>query len=353
MEDCVSQQCHAAGAVGTNRSVIVREDRVLSVSSEPRLRPRHGQVLIDVAYCGICGSDLHFRDVPGLFPAGTIPGHEVSGRIAGIGSGVAGWSVGDRVAVLPFGFCGACPACVAGDEHVCPRGQPDGVGLGSERPGGYAEELIVDAPMLFALPESVSDQAGALVEPLAVAVHAIEKAEVDADDEMTVIGAGPIGLLTALVLQHRGLKRTLLISRNEARAETARRLGVQTVALSDVEAGALEERPPTRVFECAGTSAALRLALTVVKPLGRVVLVGIAMEPLEFAAPTLVFKEAEIRGASIYRRADFQAAIDLLASGGIPAEQLITGIAPLERTEELFQELSNRGSSHVKVLLQP
>jgi 2-desacetyl-2-hydroxyethyl bacteriochlorophyllide A dehydrogenase len=310
-------------------------------------------VLIDVAYCGICGSDLHFRESPALFPAGTIPGHEISGRIAQIGGGVEGWSVGDRVAVLPFRFCGHCAACRAGNEQVCGRAALDGVGLGTGRPGGYAEQLIVDARMLFALPSGISDKAGALVEPLAVAVHAVEKAELDAGDEVAIIGGGPIGVLTALVLQDRGVDRVLLVSRNESRAQIARALGLPTANLADVAAGLLAERPPARVFECAGTSAAFRDALAIVKSLGRVVVVGIATEPLEFAAQTLVFKEAEVRGTIIYRRADFQAAIDLLASARIPAEQVVTGTAPLERAEDLFQELTTRGNRHVKVLMHP
>ena len=191
------------------RAVEVAEDRRLVAVQCPAPEPGPGQVLVEVAYCGICGSDLHFRDVPELFPAGTVPGHEFSGRIIALGDDVRGWSAGDRVCVLPFGQCGECAACRSGSEQVCPHAVSNGVGLGTGRPGAYAGQVVVDERMLFALPDSVDDQAGTLVEPLAVAIRAVDKARVVADEPVLVLGAGPIGLLTALVLRHRGVQRTV------------------------------------------------------------------------------------------------------------------------------------------------
>ena len=133
------------------RAVEVGEDRLLRVVELESPSPGEGQVLVEVSHCGICGSDLHFRDVPELFPAGCVPGHEFSGVVAALGPGVEGWSGGDRVTVLPFAQCGECAACLRGDEQVCPRAVVAGVGLGTGRPGGYAERVVVDARMLFAL----------------------------------------------------------------------------------------------------------------------------------------------------------------------------------------------------------
>jgi (R,R)-butanediol dehydrogenase/meso-butanediol dehydrogenase/diacetyl reductase len=327
------------------RSVEVGADRSLTTVERPLVDPAEGQVRVDVAYCGICGSDLHFRDVPELFPAGTVPGHELSGRIAALGPGVDGWSVGDRVSALPFAQCGECELCRSGNEQVCPHAVPNGVGLGTGRPGAYAESLIVDERMLFALPDAVDDRAGALVEPLAVAVRAVAKAELDPAEPVAVIGAGPIGMLTALVLRERGFERLELLSRNPARGERAAALGLPIVA----ELG----EPLAAVFECAGSPSAARLAVDAVRPLGVVVLVGIALEPLDLAAPPLVLKEVEIRGALTYRRGDFDEAIDLLASGRIPVDELITATASLEDAERMFQMLTAPGNTHVKVLLEP
>ena len=324
-------------------------DRRLVAVEQPPSAPAAGQALLEVAYCGICGSDLHFRDVPELFPAGTVPGHELSARIVALGDGLTSWHVGDRVTVLPFGQCGECELCRDGEEQVCPHAIPNGVGLGTGRPGAYAEQVIVDGRMLFALPDSVDDRAGALAEPLAVAVRAVEQSGLSSDQPAAVLGAGAIGMLTALVLADRGFEQVVLVSRNPARAQLAVKLGLNAVSLDDVGAA----QAPACVFECAGTPAAARLALELVRPLGRVMLVGVSLEPLDLAAPALLFKEVELHGVLSYSRANFAAAIEMLAQGRIPVEALITATVPLEDAEAMFQTLSARTNPHLKVLLDP
>ena len=267
-----------AGLDCAMRAIEVGEDRLLRVVERPLPQPGPGEVAVDVAFCGICGSDLHFRDVPALFPAGTVPGHEFSGSIATLGEGVDGWEAGDRVCVLPFAQCGECAACLAGTEQVCATAIANGVGLGTGRPGGYADRVVVDARMLFALPEAVDDRAGTLVEPLAVAVHAHTRARPEPGDALMVIGAGPIGLLTALVARERG-NEVVVVSRNPARARRAEQLGLATVTPEDAATVAQAGAQPAVVLECAGTGSALGLALELVAPLGRVVIVGVAPEP--------------------------------------------------------------------------
>jgi 2-desacetyl-2-hydroxyethyl bacteriochlorophyllide A dehydrogenase len=340
----------------TARTIEIADDRRLMLVERSVPEPGPGQVEIEIAYCGICGSDLHFRDIPALFPSGTVPGHEFSGAISAVGEGGGDWSVGDRVSVLPFAQCGECALCLAGEEQVCPHAVANGVGLGTGRPGGYAERVIVDASMLFALPDDLDDAAAALAEPVAVGVHAVAKAGVEPDAPVVVVGAGPIGLVTALVLRARGFERLVLISRNAARARAAQELGLRTVGAEDAATDALTALngdAPAAVFECAGTPSAATLALELVRPLGRVVLVGIALEGLSLPATAIVFKEAELVGALVYRRSEFAAAIDLLAHGRIPTEGLISDIVPLERAEAMFQALTTPGNAHMKVLLQP
>jgi 2-desacetyl-2-hydroxyethyl bacteriochlorophyllide A dehydrogenase len=321
------------------RTIEVAHDRRLTEVQRPEQTPGAGQALVEVAFCGICGSDLHFRDVPELFPAGTVPGHELSGRIVALGEGLEGWSEGDRVCVLPFARCGECELCLSGNEQVCPHAVVNGVGLGTGRPGGYAERVIVDQRMLFALPDAVDDRAGTLVEPLAVAVRAVAKAAVPVTEPVVVMGAGPVGLLTALVLRERGYRRMVVVSRNPGRGRRAAELGLPVVSLEDFEATPPQDAPAC-VFECAGTPAAARLATELLRPLGQLMLVGVSMEPLDLPAPPVVLKELEIRGVLTYRRDEFAEAIDLLASGRIPAQALITEtVAP--------------GNQHLKVLLAP
>jgi (R,R)-butanediol dehydrogenase / meso-butanediol dehydrogenase / diacetyl reductase len=333
------------------RAIEIAEDRSLAVVDLAWPEPGPGQVAVDIAYCGICGSDLHFRDIPALFPAGTVPGHEMSGSIAAVGEDVARWGAGERVCVLPFAQCGDCAACRSGAEHVCATAIANGVGLGTGRPGGYAERVVVDARMLFALPDAVDDRAGTLVEPTAVAVHALARARPAPGERIAVIGAGPIGMLTALVAREQGMD-VVLISRNPGRARSAEVLGLRTVAPGD-SAAAFAGDPPSAVIECAGSGSAAVLALELVAPLGRIVMVGIAPEPFALDPLPVVFKEVDIRGAFTYRRRDFDTAIELLATGRIPSDALISGVAGFEEAEETFQALLAPGNLRTKVLLDP
>ena len=330
------------------RAIAIADDRSLVAVERPLPSPAAGQALLDVAYCGICGSDLHFRDVPALFPAGTVPGHELTGRIVALGDGLESWQLGDRVCVLPFAQCGDCELCRGGQEQVCPHAIANGIGLGTGRPGGYAEQVIVDDRMLFALPDSVDDRAGALTEPLGVAVRAVERSGLSPDQPAIVLGAGAVGMLTALVLADRGFGQVVVVSRNPARAKLAEALGLRTISPEDAAALA-----PACVFECAGTPAAARLAIELVRPLGRVMLIGVSLAPLDLAAPAMLFKEVELHGVLAYSRANFAAAIELLARGRVPAERLITATAPLEDAEAMFQTLTAPGNTQLKVLLAP
>jgi 2-desacetyl-2-hydroxyethyl bacteriochlorophyllide A dehydrogenase len=191
-----------------------------------------------------------------------------------------------------------------------------------------------------------------LVEPLACVVQGVEDTRLRAGQHVLVLGAGPIGLLTALVLRHRGARQVVVCSRNPARGERAAALGLDTTSIEEV-ARTPSDKGPACVFECAGTPAAAQLAVQALRPLGRLLLVGLALAPLDLAAPGIVLKELEIRGVIAYKRAQFQAAIDLLAAGAIPVDELITEIVPLADAEAAFQSLTARGSEKLKVLLAP
>ena len=159
------------------RAVAIAEDRRLRAVRMDRPVPGPGEVLVDVRYCGICGSDLHLPDLPAeFFPAGHVLGHEFTGVIAELGPAAGAWPVGERVAVFPMVACGACAPCRGGHPNLCDHGIDAGPGIG--RQGGYAESVAVPAGMLRRLPDSVSDADGALIEPLAVAIRAIGRTEV-------------------------------------------------------------------------------------------------------------------------------------------------------------------------------
>lgn len=336
------------------RAVRVTEQKGLAQAEVAEPEPGPGEVTVEVAFCGICGSDLHMLPSP-VVPPGAVMGHEFSGRVAAIGDGVEGWSPGDRVAVLPAQPCGECPSCLAGREHICAQALVRGHGLGA-RPGAYAERVAAHAESLFALPDSISDEQGALVEPLAVGVHAVGLAEPEPGAPACVLGAGPIGVMCALALRAAGAERVVVVEPGDHRRARIERLGFAGVELEGAHASvpeALGGELPAAVFECAGHPQALGLALELVAPGGTVVACGVLEEPVAVNQLLLILKEARLLGAFAYRRRDFERAIELLAAGAIPSEELITEVAPLERAQELFEELGRPGTEQLKVLLAP
>lgn len=336
------------------RAVQIAEDRSLQLADlpEPELGP--GEVRVGVSYCGICGSDLHMRPSRAL-PAGSVMGHEFSGSLVELGPEVEGWGLGDRVCVFPFEPCGECLSCLAGNEQLCVNAVSTGIGLGA-KPGAYAETIAVGATTLRRLPEGLSDQHGALVEPLAVGLHGVSVSGADPAGPAAVIGAGPIGVMTALSLRARGFENVVVVEPNQRRRARIESLGFDAVGLEGVHMaviGALGNQPPAAVFECAGNPAAPQLAVELVGPAGRIVLLGVLEEPVRISQLVLLVKEGQIRTSFAYRPSEFDEAVELLAAGSLPAEELITSVVPLDDAAEMFDELLRPGTEQLKVLLQP
>jgi len=337
------------------RAVEFTADRRLALVERETPLPGPGELQLEVSLCGICGSDLHMRG-SSMIPAGTVPGHELSARISSLGDGVDGWSVGQRVVVQPFDPCGSCPACARGDAHLCPTGAAAGIGLVG-RPGGYAERVIAKPGQIFALPDAVSDKAGALVEPLAVGVHGAALGRLEPGEPAAVFGAGPIGVMTLLALRAHGHERLVLVERNAQRAATAASLvGVEAISPEDVGerlASLLGDEPPAVVYDCSGHPSVLPVAMEQVRPAGTVVMVGIADDPTPIVPIVLAMKEITLRGALAYTTADFEEAIRLVQTDAIPVDALVTGVFELGRADELFDELLRPGTEHLKILLDP
>ncbi len=307
------------------RAVAISEDRSLRPTTleERGLGPT--EVRVAVAYCGICGSDLHLRHSEAVAP-GSVMGHEFSGTISETGESVEGFAAGDRVTVYPFAPCGECPSCRRGNSHVCMNAAVTGLGLGMN-PGGYAESVVTEASTLVPLPDGLSLEHGALVEPLAVGLHGVAIGEARPGDTCAVIGAGPIGVMTALALKAKGIDDIVVIERNERRRRRMGSFGVAAVGLEDVHMRVMDTlggEPPSVVFECAGNPAAPQLAIELVRTKGIVVLLGVLEEPVEISQLVLIIKEAQMRAAFAYTRDDFDEAVQLLADGKLPADDLIT-----------------------------
>jgi threonine dehydrogenase-like Zn-dependent dehydrogenase len=336
------------------RAIAIAEDRSLEPTELPEKPLEAKEARVTVAFCGICGSDLHMRPSPALRP-GTVLGHEFSGTISELGPDVQGFSVGDRVAVYPFASCEQCPNCLRGDLHVCQQAATSGLGLGAN-PGAYAESVVVRDSMLVPIPDDLSLEDGALVEPLAVALHGINVGEANPGDRCVVIGAGPIGVMTAFALRARSIEEVLIVERNEHRQERMRSLGFDAIGLNDVHNKVIVSLGgdlPDRVFECAGNPAAPQLAIELVRSRGVIVLLGVLEEPVEISQLVLLIKEAQIRASFAYRRAEFEEAVALLADRMLPTERLITGTAPLEDAQRMFDLLEDPATEQIKILLAP
>ncbi|WP_432542710.1 2,3-butanediol dehydrogenase [Kineococcus sp. SYSU DK002] len=343
-----------------------RKDIRVEDVPEPGVRP--GTVKIDVAWSGICGTDLHeYLEGPIFVPhpghphplTGEEPpvtlGHEFSGTVSEIGEGVEGFSVGDAVVVEPFFVCGRCAPCRAGNYNVCVDMGFIGLAGGG---GGLAEKVVVDARWVHAVGDVPLDQA-ALIEPLSVAHHAVARSGAQAGDVAVVGGAGPIGLLVAAVLKGLGVT-TVLVELTRARKEKALSTGVADHVLDpsrdDVKARVLELTGGVgadTAFECAGVDPVLDLCLDVVKPVSVVVNVSIWGHPATVDMTKLVNKEIDLRGIIGYRR-DHPETIELVRSGRIDLAPFITGrIALDDLVEQGFTTLVEHKDTAVKIIVHP
>jgi 2-desacetyl-2-hydroxyethyl bacteriochlorophyllide A dehydrogenase len=335
------------------RAIAIADDRSLRLVEvpEPRLKP--DEVRIAVTFCGICGSDLHMRDMPAV-PAGVVLGHEFTGVITETGPSVAGWAAGDRVTANPFDPCGECASCAGGYPELCPTNTRRGVGLVSYY-GAYAETVAVPQRSLFRLPDELSQRDGALAEPLAVGLHGVNRSGARPSDPAVVLGGGPIGVMTALGLRAKGFEKIIVIEPAEVRRNALAALGF---AVSDVDGQAENVReylggPPRVAFDCTGRPVGIGTAIGLVAPAGQIVIVGVPAHPSTVHAAEIATKEVSIRGSLAYTAADFAQAIDSLARGRIPAADLITTVAPLADAEKWFGDLTSGATRQIKVLLKP
>lgn len=317
-------------------------DQQMEIRATEPHDPEPGQVRLRVAFTGLCGTDLHIlhgaMDSRVELPA--IIGHEMSGTIDALGDGVTDWSVGDPVTVMPLAWDGTCPACLAGNQHICQN--LDFIGIDS--PGSLQPLWNVPAETLVALPAGVSLQHAALVEPVAVSVHDVRRSGLVPGEKAVVIGGGPIGVLIATTAREFG-GDVVVVEIDPQRRQAVADLGFTTLDPRAVDQVAWVEEwtggaGADVVFEVSGAAAAVLGATALCKVRGRLVVVAIHPEPRPIDLQRLFWRELTIIGARVYQRQDFETAVDLVARGVIPADLLITSVVPLERTAEAFAELA-------------
>jgi len=310
------------------------------------------EVQIDVTYTGICGTDLHIfhGDMDARVAIPAVIGHEMSGRIAAFGSNVTGWATGEPVTVMPLSWCGDCPACRAGNQHICQRLNF----IGIDSPGAMQQHWNVPADTLVRLPADLSLAAAALVEPVAVAVHDVRRAELKAGDKVVVVGGGPVGLLIATVAAQAGAD-VVLIEINSYRRKVAEEVGLVVVDPTTVDVSTLidswtEGAGAAVAFEVSGAAAGLDTAVDVLAVRGRLVLVAIHPTPRPINLHRFFWRELILVGARLYDRSDFERAVELVAAGSIPTAALISRIEPIENIAQAFAALES-GGDIMKVLI--
>ena len=337
------------------RAAVISESRKIVVRDVEEAPVTDGHVRLKVSRCGICGSDLHMPEMTERFPAGSIIGHEIAGTISEVGGGVEGWAVGDRVAAYHSVSCGQCENCLLGHEYMCLKAASLSLGLGAVA-GGYAQSVVAPVRTLFSVPDHLTDDQAALAEPLAIGMHGVNKARIQPDIATVVLGAGPIGAMTALALRFNGHEKVVVVEPNPKRRALIEKLGFASVGLDDVDASvkkALGGVRPQAVIECSGNTRAASLAVELVGYEGRVVLQGRPSKPVEVSQVTIMVKEVEVVGAVSCTETEFQQAIDHIAQGSVPSADLITDTVGLDDVGAMFEQLLDSGNGQLKVLVAP
>ncbi|WGL50550.1 alcohol dehydrogenase catalytic domain-containing protein [Nocardioides sp. BP30] len=317
--------------------------RTFDVTQTRSVPPGRGEVQIAVAYAGICGTDLHIfhGDMDARVSTPAVIGHEMSGTVAALGEGVTGWAVGDPVTVMPLRWDGTCPACRAGNEHICQHL----VFVGIDSPGALQGRWNVPADLLVGLPDGLSLQHAALVEPVAVAVHDVRRSRLAAGDRAVVLGGGPIGVLIAVVARDAGAE-VLLVEPDAGRRTAVEELGFRVVDPATADPVTLVEEwtdgtGADVVFEVSGAAPAVLTATAVAKVRGTVVVVAIHPQPKPVDLQRVFWRELTLLGARVYQRTDFERAVELLAGGVVPADALITQVVPLAQVADAFGALES------------
>ena len=323
--------------------------RPLVVQTLPDPTPGPGEIVLKVGRCGICGSDLHMTEEPafGCKP-GDVLGHEFAGEVVALGQGVTTLKSGDLVSAVPLVGCGHCPSCLAGEPAWCPEFGLQG--------GGYAEYVRTRAAQCVRLPRSASLADGAIIEPLAVALHGVTLAELKQGDRVLVLGAGPIGLAVAFWARRHGATRVVVQDIVPHQQERALAMGATDFIVDREDpvgaAGRALGGKADIVFECVGVPGLIEQAARQVRVKGTVLILGLCTRPDSFVPFEVLSKELRLQTSAFFKRQEYEAALDALDAGAAQPRLLVTDTVSLEQVPESFEALKHR-THHCKVLIAP
>ncbi len=332
----------------------------LSLADVPVPECGADSVLVRVAACGICGSDVHGYDgssgrrIPPL-----VMGHEAAGTIKELGSAVTDFQLGERVTFDSTVSCGTCQFCSRGEVNLCDQRQVLGVSCGEyRRHGAFAEFIVVPARILYRLPDTLILDHAALIEAVSIAVHAARRSQIQRGDTALVVGAGMIGLLMIQVLRHIGCSRILAVDLDESRLALARELGADEVFVSsnkDILGELLATTQGAGVdhaFEVVGFTPTVQMAVAAVRKGGSITLVGNLAPEVTLPLQAVVTRELTLWG-TCGSSGEYPECIELLSTGAVQVAPLISAQAPLEDGPEWFTRLHKGEAGLMKVLLKP
>jgi threonine dehydrogenase-like Zn-dependent dehydrogenase len=313
--------------------------------------PGPGEVAIDLAYVGYCGSDLtSYRGLNPLVSYPRVPGHEISGTVAALGEGVSAVAVGDRVTVLPYFNCGECRACKMGRPNACVNNQTMGV----QREGAMTARVVVPEGKVIPLGRT-GLRDGALIEPCSVGFHAVRRADVQAGETVLVLGCGMIGLGAMMGSIRRGAT-VIAVDLSEQKLEVAKKLGAAHVLKSDANLAAMVEAivpgGPDVVIEAVGAPATFLAAVDLVGQCGRVVYIGYAKDTVAYDTKRFITKEIDVRGSRNALRSDFDDVIDWLGKNPGAGDLIVTAMVGLDEAPAKLAEWDQRPGDFTKILVQ-
>jgi 2-desacetyl-2-hydroxyethyl bacteriochlorophyllide A dehydrogenase len=325
------------------RAAIVDEPGKVRVGDVPDPKAEAGYVVVRVGACGICGTDLHIAD--GHFPPTPypiVPGHEFAGEIVEVGPEVTGWSLGDRVAVDPSLFCGHCGPCRDGRGNLCENWGATGDTVN----GAFAEYVAVPAATCYRMPDHLSWQQGALVEPLSCAVHGVRRIGAEPGERFLVVGAGTMGLLMQQLLQRAGASVSV-VDRHASRLGRARDLGARATATDVTE---LDDRFDAAV-DATGAAPAIEAAFDALRRGGRLLVFGVAPAEARIAlSPFRIYNDEITVVGSMAVLHSYGRALDLVASGAIDTASLLTHTLPLAEFPAALDLMRSGAGLKVQVL---
>ncbi len=343
------------------KALLLSEYSKLDVTTEmPRPVPGPGELLISIAACGICGSDVHGYDgssgrrIPPL-----VMGHEAAGIVAELGTDVRQFSVGDRVTFDSTVYCGDCEYCRAGDVNLCDNRQVVGVSCGDyRRHGAFAEYVVVPERIVYRLPDELSFTEAAMLEAVSVGLHAVQVADLGGGETALVIGSGMIGLLTLQAARAGGCSRVFVADIDPSRLKLARDMGAHEVIHGSGAEVMTEVHRLTAgkgvdvVFEAVGRNETIASSIDSVRKGGTVVLIGNITPEVKLPLQKVVSRQIRLQGTAA-SSGEYPEAIELMRTGAIRVGPLITAVAPLEDGPQWFERLHRGEPNLMKVVLTP